>query len=127
MGKTWHNSGFRHCNISLSIHYRSDIQNKNKHEKNLATFTDLYLDIIPIKTPIRHVSKDFFFHECHGESIRNFDLNKQWGKELFIISIESSTRWENMQLNTIQTPLSWEKKKKSSPSSIKPQTPRLEQ
>lgn len=74
-----------------------------------AQLTDLYLDIIPVKTPVRYGSKSFFFHEGHGGPI-NFDLNKEWGKKLSIPSIESSTRWENIRMDLSLTPLLWEKK-----------------
>ncbi len=67
------------------------------------SYNNLYLDIITIRTPVRFGEKEFFFHEGHGGPM-NFDIYKEWGKELFIPPIEKSTRWENIYINPMIFP-----------------------
>ena len=69
---------------------------------------ELFLDIIPIRTPVRY--EQFYFHKGHGGPI-SFDLDNEWGKDLYIEPIERSTRWENILINPVTLP--WTNKEDS--------------
>jgi hypothetical protein len=103
MGQFWLSSLVFNCPIPNEI---------QKNDGGIHTYTNaLYLDLIPIRTPVRYGEEQFFFHEGHA-GYKSFDVDKEWGEDLYVPPIEKSTRWENIYINT-QFMFPWEEKKET--------------
>ena len=72
----------------------------------IQSYDKLYLDIVPIRTPVRYFQ--FFFHKGHGGPT-DFDIDKEWGRDMYLPPIDQSSRWENIYIQNLPTPLSHEK------------------
>ena len=86
-------------NCPLPLHLRMDQQHQQQKEQNQPS---LLLDIIPIRTPVRHNDRDgFFFHRGHGGPM-TFNATKMWGSSHVLPRIEDSGRWENLPVCNIK-------------------------
>jgi hypothetical protein len=63
-------------------------------------FATIFLDIIPIRTPVRYGASNQFFppwYRNHEDKKAPFNTTKQWGTHI-LPSIEDSGRWENIPI-----------------------------
>jgi hypothetical protein len=68
--------------------------------------SDLVLDIVPIRTPVRRNDRDgYFFHKGHGGPM-TFDASMNWGTDHVLPKIEDSGRWENLPVCHLPKPQS---------------------
>lgn len=69
---------------------------QQQHDSNEGGQPGLLLDIIPIRTPVRHNNIDgYFFHKGHGGPM-TFNATKMWGQHHILPRVEDSGRWENL-------------------------------